>query len=189
MIEQLDTENADRDIKTAYIVCLTHTPSTVEAMHCQGVLFLGDGAKDLDGTGGAFKTRVTIGSQESVEKTHTLTAANTQAWIKTDKFLVKANTAVTIEVLSPNAADTDVDVTAYLYDMDPSAITNDDDVLTTLATTPRDRALQVWRRLFKDVQIDHTNLTLKTRKNNGTTIVTTQVIEEASTIERQYGAT
>ena len=76
MIEQLDTENANRDIKTAYVACLTHTPSTVEAMQCQAALFLGDGVDDLDGTGGAFKIKVNIGSQESHELAYTVTAAD-----------------------------------------------------------------------------------------------------------------
>ena len=60
MIEQLDSENANFDIKTAFIAVLTHTPSTVEAMQVQVALFLGDGADDLDGTGGAFKIKVNI---------------------------------------------------------------------------------------------------------------------------------
>lgn len=187
MIEQLDTENADRDIKTAYIVCLTHTPSTVEAMHCQGVLYLGDGAKDLDGTGGAFKTRVTIGSQESVEKTHTLTAANIRAWIKTDKFLVPANTAITIEVFSPNAADGDVDVTGYLYDMDPLGVTPNLDILTTLATTVRGILIQTWRRLFKKTTLTATEM--KTYEDDDTTVVTTQTVSDDQTTETQGAAT
>lgn len=187
MIEQLDSENDDRDIKTAYIVCLTHTPSTVEAMHCQGVLFLGDGAKNLDGTGGGFKTRVTIGSQESVEKTHTLTAANVQAWIKTDKFLVKANTEITIEVLSPNAADADVDVTAYLYDMDPLGVTPNLDILTTIATTMRGVLIQTWRRFFKKSTLTATQL--KTYEDDGVSVISTQVVEDDDTTETQGTAT
>lgn len=187
MIEQLDTENDDRDIKTAYIVCLTHTPSTVEAMHCQGVLFLGDGVKDLDGTGGAFKTRVTIGSQEGIEKTHTLTAANVQAWIKTDKFLVKANTAVTIEVLSPNGADADVDVTGYLYDMDPLGVTPNLDILTTIATTMRGVLIQTWRRFFKRATL--TAGFLKTYEDDDITVISTQVVDDDKTTETQGAAT
>jgi hypothetical protein len=188
MIEQIDTENADRDIKTAYIACLTHTPSTTEAMQCQAALFLGDGVKDLDGTGGTFKIKINIGSQESHELSFTVTAGDTRTVLWTPVFPVLANTAVVIYLLSPNAADADVDVTGYLYDCDPLAITYNADILTTLATTPRDWILQVWRRLFKKTIIDHTSLTIKTYKDDGTTPVTTQTIGEASTIETQGAA-
>jgi hypothetical protein len=188
MIEQLDTENADRDI-SAYVACLTHTPSTVEAMQCQGALFLGDGVKNLDGTGGTFKIKIEIGSQESHELSFTVTAGDVRTVLWTPVFPVLANTAVIIKVLSPNGADSDVDVTGYLYDTDPNAITDNEDVLTTMATTPRDRILQVWRRFFKKSEIDHTNLTVKTYKNNGTTAITTQNIAESSTVETQGAAT
>lgn len=185
MIEQLDTETADRDI-SSYIVCLTHTPSTVEAMHCQGILDLGVGAKLLDGTGGTFKTRVTIGAQEGVEKSHLLTAANTGAWIKTDKFLVPANEEITIEVLSPNGADSDVKVVGYLYDMDPLAVTPNLNVLSSPATTVRGLIIQIWRRFFKKVA--QTATELKTYKDDNNTVVTTQTVSDDDTTQVQGAA-
>ena len=189
MIEQLDTENADRDIKTAYIACLTHTPSTVEAMQCQAALFLGDGVKNLDGTGGTFKIKVNIGSQESHELSFTVTAADVRTVLWTPPFPVLANTAVVIYVLSPNVADADVDVTGYLYDCDPLGVTPDLNILTTLATTVRGLMIQTWRRFFKKSIIDHTGLTVKTYKDDGTTVITTQAIVESSTSETQGAAT
>ena len=189
MIEQLDTENADRDIKTAYIACLTHTPSTVEAMQCQAALHLGDGAKDLDGTGGTFKIKVNIGSQESHELSYTVTAGDTRTVLWTEPFPVPANTAVVIYLLSPNAADADVDVTGYLYDCDPLGVTPNADILTTLATDVRGWILQTWRRFFKKSILDHTGLTIKTYKDDGTTTVTTQTIDESNTSETQGTAT
>lgn len=188
MIEQIDTENDDLDIQ-AFITCLTHTPSTTEAMQCQAALFLGDGVDDLDGTGGTFKIKIEIGSQESHELSFTVTAADVRTVLWTPVFPVLANTAVIIKVLSPNGADNDVDVTGYLYDCDPLAITYNADILTTLATTPRDWILQVWRRLFKKTVIDHTGLTIVTYKDDGTTGVTSQAIGEAATIETQGAAT
>ncbi|HUU93716.1 MAG TPA: hypothetical protein VM238_21195, partial [Phycisphaerae bacterium] len=43
----------------------------------------------------------------------------------TTPFPVPANTAVVMSVTSPNAADSDVDVTAYLYDAMPAAQAGD----------------------------------------------------------------
>ena len=189
MIEQLDTENADRDIQAAYIACLTHTPSTVEAMQCQAALFLGDGVDDLDGTGGTFKIKVNIGSQESHELSYTVTAGDTRTVLWTPVFPVPANTAVVVYVLSPNAADGDVDVTGYLYDTDPLGVTPNLDILTTLSTNVRGLLIQAWRRFFKKAEIDHTNLTIKTYKDDGTTVVTTQTIGEAATVETQGAST
>jgi hypothetical protein len=187
MIEQLDTENDDRDIKTAYVACLTHTPSTVEAMQCQAAIFLGDGVKDLDGTGGTFKIKVNIGSQESYELSFTVTAADTRAVLWTPPFPVLANTAVVIYVLSPNAADADVDVTAYLYDCDPLGVTPDLNILTTLATNVRGLLIQTWRRLFKKSTLTATEL--KTYKDDGITVVTTQAVSDDQTTETQGAAT
>lgn len=117
MLELLDSENADRDIKTALITCLTDTPSTTHARMCQAVVFLGDGTKNLDGTGGNFSLQINLGSQVGPVKTIALAATTVRGVLTSDLFCVPANTAVTVWVLSPNAADADVDVTAYLYDV------------------------------------------------------------------------
>ena len=45
MIVQLDTENADLDI-SSLITVLTDTPDASNPMICQGLVCLGDGAKD-----------------------------------------------------------------------------------------------------------------------------------------------
>lgn len=187
MIEQLDTENANRDIKTAYIACLTHTPSTVEAMQCQAALFLGDGADDLDGTGGTFKIKVNIGSQESHELSFTVTAGDTRSVLWTPVFPVLANTAVVIYLLSPNAADADVDVTGYLYDTDPLGVTPNLDILTTIATTMRGVLIQTWRRFFKKATL--TSGFLKTFEDDDITVISTQVVDDDDTTETQGAAT
>ena len=115
MITQLDTENADRDI-TSYVTCLTHTPDASNPVLCQAIVYLGDGTKDLDGTGGSFSIRVRLASQYGATKTEVISAVG-RAFLQTDKFSVPANVEVKIDILSPNGADTDVDVTAYLMDV------------------------------------------------------------------------
>ncbi len=115
MILQLDSENADRDIH-AEVLCLTHTPDAAAARLCQALVYLGDGVKGLDGTGGNFTLRVNLAGRSGPARTVALAAGQTKGWMQSEPFAVPAATAVTVYVLSPNAADIDVDVTAYLFD-------------------------------------------------------------------------
>ena len=122
-IEQLDTENADRNL-TSQATVLTHTPDASNAMWCQGLVMLGDGTKNLDGSGGNFELTVTIGGQTVQPDPDTIafsTAARSAVW--TDPFVVPDNNEVVIKFKSPNGADTDVDVTAYLFDIGINTIT------------------------------------------------------------------
>jgi len=113
-LKELDTENADRDI-TSLITVLTHTP-TVNGM-CIGLIKLGDGTKNLDGTGGDFSLVITVGGQTVEPSPQTITFSTAvRGMVWTTPFPVVASDEVIMRVLSPNAADTDVDCTAYLYD-------------------------------------------------------------------------
>ena len=116
-ITQLDSENADRNL-TVTVTVLTHTPNVSAAMLCQGLICLGDGVKNLNGTGGSFELTVTVGGQTIQPNPQTVifgTEVRSAVW--TTPFPVSANTEVILRVKSPNAADSDVDVTAYLYDV------------------------------------------------------------------------
>jgi len=116
-ITQLDTENADCNLVSTATV-LTDTPSATDNMLCQVYIKLGDGTKNLDGTGGNFSLTIEVGSQTVQPGPQTVTfgtAARASIW--SGCFPCPANEAVIVKVLSPNAADTDVDVTAYLYDV------------------------------------------------------------------------
>ncbi len=120
-ITQLDTENADRDL-TSIITVLTDTPDAVNNLFCQGFIELGDGAKNLDGTGGDFELTITVGGQTIEPQPQVIafsTAVRTGVW--TTVFPVPANSEVVLRVKSPNGADTDVDVTAYLFDVGADA--------------------------------------------------------------------
>lgn len=117
MIIQLDIENADRDL-TSLVTVLTDTPSASDPMMCQGLVMLGDGAKDLDGTGGTFELVITVDGQTvqpSPQPVFFGSEVRSSVW--TSPFPVPTSAEVIMRVLSPNAADTDVDVTAYLYDI------------------------------------------------------------------------
>ena len=117
-IVQIDTENADRDI-TSLITVLTATPDASNPMLCQGYVAFGDGAKNLDGTGGDFSLVITVGGQTIEPSPQDITFSTAvRAGVWTTQFPVPANTEVILRALSPNAADTDVDVVAYLYQVD-----------------------------------------------------------------------
>jgi len=114
---QLDTENADRNL-TSLVTVLTHTPSASLPLRCQALVNLGDEIKRLDGTGGDFQVVVTVGGQTIQPSPQTLTFSTAvRASFFTAEFPVPAGAEVVVRVLSPNAADTDVDVTAFLYDV------------------------------------------------------------------------
>ena len=116
-IIQLDSENADRDL-TSIVTVLTATPSPTDDIWCVGYLALGDGTKDLDGTGGLFEFTVSVDAQivqPGSQIIHFDTSVRTAVW--TSPFPVPAGTEVLLRAKSPNAADTDVDITAYLFNL------------------------------------------------------------------------
>lgn len=118
MLSQLDTENADLNL-TSLITVLTHTPSVMKL--CRGHIKLGDGSKNLDGSGGDFEFTISIGGQTIQPNPQTITfGTEVRSAVWTVDFMVPANEEVILKVKSPNA-DVDVDVTAYLYDIGVSA--------------------------------------------------------------------
>ena len=116
-ISLLDSENADRDL-TSQVTVLTDTPPAANNILCQGLVFFGDGAKDLDGSGGAFEMTITVGGQ-SVEPDPQIVwfSTATRSAVFTQVFPVPANEEVIIKTKSPNVADSTVDITAYLFDL------------------------------------------------------------------------
>lgn len=112
--EVLDSENGDYNITSA-ITVLTDTPDATGVRVCHAAVFLGDGTKDLDGTGGDFEITITIGGASwGGGPDVTTVGTEVRAVIQTEEFIVPAGAEVVVKVLSPNAGDTDVDVTAYL---------------------------------------------------------------------------
>lgn len=117
MIEQLGTtQNGDFDLATGATV-FSATPSTTVPKLVQAVIYLGDGAKNLDGTGGNFLFRCLLADRSAPLVTVTFIATTTQANFWTEVLSVPANTSFKVFLQSPNAADADVDVTARLYEI------------------------------------------------------------------------
>ena len=128
---QLDSENADRNL-TSTVTVLTDTPDASEIIKCQGIIKLGDGAKNLDGTGGVFEVTITIGGQTwNGGPENFILGTEVRAVIVTGEFPVPANDEVIMRVKSPNVADDDVDVTATLYDVSPGRL--DDPLVSQLS--------------------------------------------------------
>jgi predicted GH43/DUF377 family glycosyl hydrolase len=116
-MNQLDSENGDYDL-TSSVTVLTDTPDASNPKICQAYIAIGDGSKDLDGTGGDFEVVITVGSQTLEPSPQTVTFSTaTRVCIFTHAFPVPANTEVVIKLKSPNAGDSDVDVTVTLYDV------------------------------------------------------------------------
>lgn len=116
MLKQIATNNADVNLATGANV-YNATPDANNIRLVQAIINLGDGTKNLDGTGGDFTVKITVGSQvvDAGGVTKTL-GTEVRAQIQTEALVVPANTALAIHVTSPNAGDTDVDATCTLYD-------------------------------------------------------------------------
>ncbi len=138
MIKVISTVNDDRNLTSA-VTCLTATPSTTEPTRCQAALDLGDGSKNLSGAGGNFELTITVGSQVVQPGPQTIVFGTAvRAKLVSEPFTVPANTQVVVALKSPNGADTDVDVTATLYDLSPQLLGSDD--LALISTDAQDLA-------------------------------------------------
>lgn len=109
-------QNADLDL-TSPAVAWTGTPHASYAKLCRAYVALGDGVKNLDGTGATTITlTLAIGSQTGPVQTYTLASGVTRGAVVSEPFVVPANTAISVSVSSSNGSDSDVDVTAGLYE-------------------------------------------------------------------------
>ena len=193
----LDTENADRDL-TSLVTVLTDTPDASNARLCQAVVKLGDGAKDLDGTGGYFDMVVTVGGQTIQPSPAKVTlGTEPRSMLAGSAFVVPAGDEVIIRVLSPNAADTDVDVTAVLYSVEASSLAEINaemlDVLTVdqlaeLTETPGDtptfaKAI-MWAYMTARNKITTTAAEVAISNGAGTVISDAAISDDGSTCTR-----
>jgi len=132
-IRQLDTENGDYDL-TSQVTVLTHTVPDGPTL-CVASVYLGDGVKNLDGSGGDFELEIIVdgNSYDGGVQTKTL-GTQVRAFLQSVPFMVRDDDVVLVKVKSPNAADTDVDVTAFLDDMSPLQSDDKGDVLASADT-------------------------------------------------------
>ena len=90
------------------------------------MIYLGDGVKDLDGTGGEFEFTMLLGSQ-TVQPDPQLIwfSTATRAAVFTEQFPLYIGETVTLKIKSPNAADTDVNVHACIVEVGVESIRDD----------------------------------------------------------------
>jgi hypothetical protein len=110
MLTEVHTENANFNLATIKTV-LTSTPDALFPMECRGHIVLGDGVDDLDGSGGNFEFTISVGGKIIQPDPQII------AFSSADESAVFTGEEVLLRVKSPNAGDTDVDVTATLYDV------------------------------------------------------------------------
>ena len=167
MLTQLDSENADRNL-TSLVTVLTHTPSTAHNMSCLVVVKLGDGVKDLDGYGGIFLMTITVGGHTVQPNPMSIMFDSAaRSMLVSRPFVVPAGNEVVVKVKSPNAADSDVDVTAILYDC------NDTEFHLTKASlvNKREHTIDTGVDVIKDDDGTTTLRTLTPSENNGVVTV------------------
>jgi len=142
MATVLDTETADYDL-TSLVTVLTHTPSTTQALKCMVAIKFGVGGKNLDGAGGYFQMVITIGGRTFQPSPMIIEfGTEAQSFIASQDFVVPANEVVLVQILSPNAGDSDVGVTTELYNTS-SGIAGEDIDSTGGETVTMAKALEV----------------------------------------------
>jgi len=111
--EAVDNENADFDLTSVQTV-LTHT-LTEDGLYVAR-LQIGDGVKDLDASGGGFELTIVIDGNTVEPGPQTITfGTNARSSAISATFVGKVGEQVLLKLKSPNAGDTDVDVTADLF--------------------------------------------------------------------------
>ncbi len=115
---ELDSENSDLDLTSTQVV-LTHTPNASRVTRCQMVVYVGDGTKDHAAAATAWELGLKVAGNEVQPYPQSITAgaASTRSAFATHEFIVPANAEVVVDLKSPNAGDTDVDVLAKLYEV------------------------------------------------------------------------
>ena len=113
--------NADYDLTGSGAAIYNATPDASNPRWVAFDIAVGDGTKNLDGTGGDFTLDVTIGgvAYDGASQTKTVDASTTRLRFQSVLLLIPANAAVVITLTSPNGSDTDVDVTVQPYDVAP----------------------------------------------------------------------
>lgn len=90
------------------------------------MIYLGDGVKDLGGTGGEFELTMELGSQ-TVQPDPQLVwfSTATRTSVFTEQFPLYIGESVTLKIKSPNAADSDVNVHACIVEVGVESIRDD----------------------------------------------------------------
>ena len=129
MIALIATKTEDnKDITSQYTIFGPTALSASGNIVAQALIKLGDGATNiLDGTGGNFEVQIEVSDASYTyvvqPNPQVITFdTSTRAGFWTKPFSVKEDDTVTIKLLSPNAADTGVDYTVEIYDLNAQTV-------------------------------------------------------------------
>lgn len=121
--QRIDFANTTYDL-TSQVTVLNDTPSASFNTLCIGWIEVGNGLNNLDGSGGDFELEVVVNNQtvQPVQSIPFTTAV--RSGIVTNQFIVPANKSVQFKLTSPNPADTNVNVKAEIYNVQPLGLPN-----------------------------------------------------------------
>jgi len=112
---QIDSETGTVDFTTIKTV-LTYLSPFSRDVELSAVVDVGSAVAGLDGTGGNFQLTLTVGGQVIQPGPQTITyGTGTRTRVESAKFVLRVGETLTVGFLSPNAADTAVAYTSYLY--------------------------------------------------------------------------
>lgn len=113
----LEVQEGDYDITTQETI-MTYTNSSTEVLFCQGMIYIGDGNKDLTGEGGEFEFTLQFGSQVNQPDPQLITfSTNLRASVFTEQFPLYVGETVYMKIKSPNSGDTDVHIQASILEI------------------------------------------------------------------------
>ena len=114
-ILKIDTENADFDL-TAQKTVLTYESTYDVPIKCMGRIAVGDGTKDRAATSDDWELTLVVEDQGIEPAPQTITVGTlVRSGHYTEEFILGAGETVLFKLKSPTGGDTDVDVTADLF--------------------------------------------------------------------------
>ena len=123
---------------TSSVTILTYTNDTDNALIAQALAKFGDGTNNLCGTGGDYEFKILYGSNIFQPNPQKITFdTSTRAAVSTEQIVIPRGQTITLQVKSPNVADTSVWVSCCLYDAGDSSLGDELESLEILYTTMR----------------------------------------------------
>jgi len=100
------------------VTILSYQNTSDEVLVCQGLVRIGNGVSDLDGSGGDFELTLQFGDKTNQPDPQLIYFSSaTEASVFTGQFPLPIGETVTFKMKSPNAADTSVWVQACIYEV------------------------------------------------------------------------
>lgn len=116
------SQNGNHDLATGATVFDANPLDDTNPRRVQIYVAVGDGSDDLDATGGDFELTILLGGVyfDGAAQTKTLGEVARAVFVS-EELIVPANTRLQVQLFSPNAGDSDVDVTVTVYDITPAS--------------------------------------------------------------------